>query len=83
MFEKGQSVRVVKTDKLPGNTIAPPLQQGEIKEIISVCTDSKGHQHIDVGIPSKYNFIRSFETKEELPQGDKIHWCHPSRFELI
>lgn len=83
MFEVGQKVRVVKTDKLKGKDIAPRLKMGSEEIILGICLDSKGNQHLDVGIVSKISYVTSFETGEELPDGDKIHWCHPSRFELI
>jgi hypothetical protein len=82
-FKSGQKVRVVNNDPLPGNEIAPPLTIGDELEIKQICLDKKGNQHLDVGIFSEVNFVRSFETKEELPGGDKYHWCHPSRFELV
>lgn len=49
-----------------------------IKEII---LDAEGNQHLDVGLKSHLNYITSYETKEDLPRGKEIHWCHPSRFE--
>lgn len=41
-----------------------------------------GNPHFDVGLKSEVNFVRSYETKDKLPHGDKFHWCHPSRFIL-
>lgn len=46
-----------------------------------IVLDSAGNQHLDVGLKSDLNWVKSIETGEELPDGDKIHWCHPSRFE--
>jgi hypothetical protein len=63
--------------------VAPPLILGQEYEIKEVILDSKGNEHLDVGIKSQYGFIRSFETNKELPRGDKIHWCHPSRFKAL
>lgn len=77
----GEKATCGNTKPLPGNTIAPPLEQGESYEVKDICVDAKGNQHLDVGLVSKYKFIRSHETGENLPDGDKIHWCHPSRFE--
>lgn len=82
-FKKGDSVKVVNVDLLKGNDKKPELILGSKHNIEEIIEDSKGFQHIDVGLKSKLNYIRSFETKEELKDGDKIHWCHPSRFELI
>lgn len=76
-------VRCTNINPLEGNEIAPPLELGKEYEILNTIQDSAGNPHYDVGLVSKYSYIRSFETKEELPNGDKIHWCHPSRFETV
>ena len=82
-FQVGQKVKVISDGILPGNDIAPKLTLEKEYEILSIEEDSKGNQHINVGIESTVNFVTSYETKEHLPHGDKIHWCHPSRFELV
>lgn len=79
-FEIGEKVEVLYDKPLPGNDEAPPLTVGEDVKIKGICYDREGNQHLDVGIKSMLNYVRSYETKEELPEGDKIHWCHPSRF---
>lgn len=78
----GGIVTAINDKPLPGNSVAPPLELGKTYVIAKVIHDKKGNPHLDVGLKSKYNFITSYETKEELPDGEKIHWCHPSRFEL-
>lgn len=65
---------------LPGNDKAPALTLGKTYRVRGITLDSKGNQHLDVGLVSELSFVRSWETKEDLPDGDKIHWCHPSRF---
>lgn len=80
MFTVDQDVYVVKTEPLEGNDVAPDLVMGEKKTIYKIILDREGNQHLDVGLQSHYGYIRSFETKEELPEGNIIHWCHPSRF---
>lgn len=65
------------------NDYAPNLKVDEIYELVQTCKDSQGNEHYDVGLKSTLNFVRSIETGEELPNGDKIHWCHPSRFEVV
>lgn len=82
-FTVNQKVKVVKTDPMSGNKVCPPLNLGEEHSIKEIILDKEGNQHIDVGLFSEFNYITSFETKEELDRGDKIHWCHPSRFELV
>lgn len=79
-FSEGDIVVAVKISPLEGNDIAPPVEIGKSYTILKIVLDKKSNQHLDVGLPSKYNFIRSYETGENLPDGDKIHWCHPSRF---
>ena len=80
LFIVGEELKVTNIDPLPGRGIAPPLSLDERCVVESICLDKAGNQHLNVGLRSKYNFIRSHETGEELPSGDTIHWCHPSRF---
>lgn len=61
----------------------PPLVLGEIYDVKNIHTDAGGFQHWDVGLTSTVDYITSFDTGELLPDGDKIHWCHPSRFEKL
>lgn len=81
--EQGGIVRCINTKPLLGNSVAPPLELGKTYVVLQVITDKNSNPHLDVGLKSKYNFITSYETKEELPKGDIIHWCHPSRFEVV
>lgn len=81
-FLTGDIVQCINDQPLEGNSIAPPLKLGDLYTIKGMSLDSKGNQHYNIGLVSKYNYIRSYETSEELPEGDKIHWCHPSRFKL-
>jgi len=79
-FEVGDQVRCVDLTMLSDADIKPPLMLNQEYPVKGIVVDSKGNQHLDVGLESKYNYIRSLETQEELDQGEKIHWCHPSRF---
>ncbi len=79
----GDKVRCINNKPLVGNSIAPYLIVGNEYTILDVVRDSGDNLHLDVGIVSKWNYISSYETKEHLINGDLIHWCHPSRFELI
>lgn len=79
-FIKDQVVTCNNNKPLQGNEIGPELVVGEEYLIKEIILDSKGNQHLDVGLKSKLNYVRSFETKEDLDRGDSIHWCHPSRF---
>lgn len=79
-MKEGDTIICIKTDVLPGNGIAPPLKLEKEYTIREVIQDSKGNPHFDVGLPSDLFTISSWDTGELLPRGDKIHWCHPSRF---
>lgn len=83
MFEVEHKVRVVNVKPLGGRDTAPKLTLGEEKTVHGICLDKDGNQHLDVGLVSDLNYVTSFETGEQLPNGNLIHWCHPSRFELI
>lgn len=82
-FEQGQQVRVVNNKPLAESGYAPDIKVGDEYPILNIVLDKKGNQHLDIGLKSKLNFITSIETGEELPNGHLVHWCHPSRFELI
>ncbi|HEY0979898.1 MAG TPA: hypothetical protein VGE18_00610 [Candidatus Paceibacterota bacterium] len=79
-FTIDQEVVCVNASPLPGNEIGPPLKEGKKYPVHNIVLDSEGNQHLDVGLKSTYNYISSYETEEELPNGNKIHWCHPTRF---
>lgn len=79
IFEVGEIVEVFNIEPLPGNDKAPALILGEKYKILKIILDSQGNQHLDLGIVSNLNYVRSYETKEDLPDGNKIHWVHPSR----
>lgn len=81
IFIVGESVTATNIEPLKGNEIAPPLELGKTYPVKNIFLDRDGNQHLDVGLESAYSYIRSYETGEYLPDGDKIHWCHPSRFE--
>lgn len=81
-YEKGQTVVCVNNKLLGDNTVAPDLEVGKNYPVNDIVLDSQGNQHLDVGLKSQLNYVRSLETGENLPHGDTVHWCHPSRFEL-
>ena len=80
IFKIGDEVVVINSLLLPGKVICPDLSSGQNKSVVGICVDRYGNQHIDVGLVSELNYVTSYETGEDLPGGDKIHWCHPSRF---
>jgi hypothetical protein len=80
-YQVGQLVICRLVGPLSTNTVAPPVEMDKEYKIQAIVLDKKGNQHLDVGLKSRYNYITSIETGEELPDGNKIHWCHPSRFE--
>lgn len=81
MIQPGMKLKPIFFTPLPGNTEAPPLDKDFIYTCDSTFTDKGGNLHVNVGIISELNFIRSYGTKEILP-GD-FHWCHPNRFIIV
>lgn len=80
-FSIGEPVICVNDQVLVGNEIGPPVTlYAHYDRINDIFVDSKGNQHLDVGIKSTIEFVTSYETGEKLPHSDKIWWCHPSRF---
>jgi hypothetical protein len=80
MYNVGDTVKAVNNKPLQGNDYAPALEIDKEYPVLEIVLDSKGNQHLDVGLKSELNYIRSYETEEKLPRGNEIHWCHPSRF---
>lgn len=80
-----QKLKCINIKPLPGNDVAPPLELNKEYEIKVTILDKKDNHHYDVGLQSRYNYITSKETGETLPNSGigGIHWCHPSRFELV
>lgn len=79
----GDTLMCTNNEPLEGNKIAPPLEINKEYVVKNVVKDKGGNPHFDVGIASNVAYVTSYETKEELPDGDKVHWCHPSRFEKV
>jgi hypothetical protein len=79
--EAGDTLTVTMEKPLEGNVIAPPIKIGQTHVLQVIHTCSCGQHHYDIGLPSEYNYIRCYKCKKELPSGDSVHWCHPSRFE--
>ena len=82
-LKKGDRVKAINVGLLKGNDVAPPLKLNEVYVVNDVITTAGDHDHIDVGLKSRYNYVRCHATTEEIPDGDTIHWCHPSRFERV
>lgn len=79
---EGDTLNCVNSKNLPGNMVAPPLEEGAEYPALKVIACSCGKQHIDVGLKSEYNWVSCYNCKEILPESDQIHYCHPSRFEI-
>lgn len=78
-FEVGDDVEIVNDQPLKGNSVSPPVTMGGKHKVKDITLDKEGNQHLDLGLESDYSYITSYETGEELPNGDTVHWCHPSR----
>ncbi len=83
MFRPGEIVKPIFFSPLPGRSKAPQLVAENAYPIKSIIWDSQNYPHFNVGLESKLNFVTSYETGEELRDGDRIHWCHPIRFILV
>jgi hypothetical protein len=70
----------INIEPLPENEVAPPLELNKEYSVIQTYICKCGEGHYDVGLKSKYNWIRCYKCKREIPKGDSIHWAHPSRF---
>lgn len=80
MKDKIKTVICKDIAPLTGNTVVPPLEIDKEYNIKSIIICGCGKEHYDVGLVSTYNYVTCHFCKEELKDGDKIHWCHPSRF---
>lgn len=83
IFKVGDIVICKNIAPFPNTKIAPPLKDGQSYRVEKIIKDSKGNQHLHVGLDSEYEYVTSQETGEQLLDGDKTHWCHPSRFDLL
>lgn len=73
------------TSKVSGliNDKKPDVKLGEIYPVVQVIKDKKENEHYDIGLKSNLSYVTSIDTGEELKDGHKIHWVHPSRFEIV
>jgi hypothetical protein len=81
-FNINDTVICIDNSMLKGNDRKPNLEIEKEYIIEDIILDKAGNQHIHVGLKSDLNYITSYETREELPKGNIVHWCHPSRFKL-
>lgn len=79
----GDKLLATNNKPLKGNDVAPSLIVGGEYPAKQIYVCKCGQDHIDVGLKSKYNWITCYKCREELPDGAKIHWCHPIRFEIV
>lgn len=82
-FSVGEVVRVVYDKQFPELDAKPEIKNDQEFVILQITEDRDGHQHLDIGLESKLNFIRSRHTFEKLPNGNTIHWCSADRFVKI
>ncbi len=79
LYRVDDKVTIINDEPLPGNDKKPAVKIGEAHVVKNITVDKEGFQHLDLGLKSNYNYVRSFETKEELKDGDKIHWVSTRR----
>lgn len=81
MIQIGDKLHCIFNEPLPGKDYAPALKKDGFYDCKGIHLDSKGNPHIDVGLPLELNYVKSFETDEDLPK--TTHWCHPNRFIIV
>ncbi len=81
IYSLGEDITLENREPLKGNDIAPPFPKRKKNyKVLRIEIDSKGNQHLGVGLKSKVNFVTSYETGEHLTGSGNTHYCHPSRF---
>lgn len=87
-FKIGDTVVCENAKPLSKTGYGPDLiagKQYEVKRIYTEYSEGMGgpeYQHLDVGLITDFEIIRSLDTGTPLPLKDNIGWCHPSRFKL-
>lgn len=82
-FKVGQTIVCINDKKFPDKEVGPPLKEGQEYIVKEIITTAKGHDHLDVGLKSEYNYISCQEVHVNIPRGDEIHWCYPGRFKAV
>lgn len=83
IFRPGEIAKPILFTPLPGKIEFPMLSAETLYPIKSMLWDGKNNPHLDIGLKSTLSYVTSYETGERLRDGDKIHWCHPIRFEWV
>lgn len=80
----GDKVKCIDISPKSESGIVPPLELNKEDYVVQDIIRTHGdHDHIDVGLKSNWTYISCAETGIKIPNGSKIHWCHPSRFVKI
>lgn len=78
IFNLNDNVTCLNAKPLSGNNVAPPLTEGSSYPVSEIHTCGCGKQHLGLGLPMNYNWVKCYTCGEEMPT--HTHWCHPSRF---
>lgn len=87
-YKVGDKVVCINVKPLSKTGFGPDLTEGKeytVNAIYSECPDGiygPGFQHLDVGLITDFETIRSLDTGDKLPITGAA-WCHPSRFKLV
>ncbi len=73
-------IKCINNNRLVGNDLKPDLKINGLYELKEVHTCKCGEKHYDVGLVSEINWVTCYKCREVLPNSDKIHWAHSSRF---
>lgn len=80
-FKVGDSVICINEKPLSKTGFGPELTLGKTYPVKKIYTEPAGFDHLDIGLITDFEVIRSLDTGVELPKTGAA-WCHPSRFNL-
>lgn len=84
-YNVGDKVVCVNAKPLSKTGFGPDLTEHRQYRVEGIHTEyhAKGEfKHLDVGLRTKFETIRSLDTGDKLPMIGSS-WCHPSRFKLV
>lgn len=85
-YKVGDKVFCINGKPLSNTGFGPDLTEGQTYQVKYIHEEysedqDKTFQHLCVGMETKFEVIRSFDTGAKLPMLGRA-WCHPSRFKL-
>lgn len=84
-FKVGDVVEVIFDGIYEGLENKPDIHNGEVYTVMGIY-EKNGIQHLDIGLNTKFNYIRCRHTFEKLDINlyrFNIQWCSADRFKKI